>query len=90
MMLFLFRFWPVLIPLIVYWLWHRNAVRKAKKSGGPLPHFRDGPLYWAVLASLVTAVMCFLFLGLSHVGNSGKYEPPHMEGDRLVPGRVAP
>lgn len=90
MALFLFRFWPVLIPLVVYYLWHMNARRKAKKSGAALPHFRDGPWYWAVLASLLIAVACFLFLGLTHAENSGNYVPPHMENGTLVPGRVVP
>lgn len=90
MALFLFRFWPVLIPLVVYWLWHIRAKRIAIKSGAPVPHFRDGPIYWAVLASLLTAVLCFLFVGLTHEENDGKYVPPRLENGTLVPGKVVP
>lgn len=90
MALFLFRFWPVLIPLIVYWLWQMRARRIAKKNGAPEPRFRDGPWYWALLASLLTGVGCFLLLGLTHERNDGRYIPPHMENGTVIPGKVAP
>ncbi len=88
--LFIFRFWPVLIPLLVYWLWHWHIGRKAVKAGQPKPHFRDGPWFWAVLASLVVAMGCFVVLGLNIDGQKGEYTPPHMEGGVLVPGHVSP
>ena len=88
--LFLFRFWPVLVPLLVYWLWHARAKSRARKTGAPIPHFRDGPWYWAVLASLVTAIFCFLYLGATTHEGKGTYVPPHVEGEQLVPGRVEP
>ena len=88
--LFLFRFWPVLIPLLVYWLWVLNVRRKARKVGEPEPRFRDGPWYWAVLTSLLIGMGCFLVVGLSHTEHKGEYEPAHMENGILVPGRVVP
>jgi len=90
--LFLFRFWPVLVPLLIYWLWHLSVARRAVKAGLPAPHFREGPWYWAVLASLLTGIVCFLLLGASSEGMTGEYVPPHMENGTLVPGheRKAP
>ena len=88
--LFLFRFWPVLIPVLVYWLWFRTHVRKALKEGKPAPLFRDGPWYWLVLASLLTAVACFVGLGASGESVKGRYIPPHLENGVMVPGRVEP
>ena len=88
--LFLMRFWPVLIPLIVYWLWWKNAHAKAKKDGTPAPLFREGPWYWAVLSSLVIAGLCFVVLGLSHGGEKGAYVPPHVEDGRVIPGHTEP
>ena len=88
MSLFIFRFWPVFIPLLVYWLWHANNKRNAKKAGKEPPHFRDGPWYWAVIASLLTAMGCFLFLGVSHEKNDGRYVPPRLEDGNIVPGHV--
>lgn len=89
MALFLFRFWPVLIPLIVYLLWHHHMRKKARKAGEPEPRFRDGPWFWAVLASLLIGMVCFLVLGLSAERRTGNYIPPHMENGVLVPGRVS-
>jgi hypothetical protein len=87
--LFLFRFWPVFIPLVIYWLWWHFIGRKATIDGKPLTRFRDGPWYWAVLTSLLIAVGCFIFLGKESIqGGKGAYIPPHMENGTLVPAQV--
>ena len=86
--LLIFRFWPVLIPLLAYWLWHRTIVAKAQKEGKPIPHFADGPWYWLVLASLLIGVACFIVWGASIEQVKGKYIPPHMENGVLIPGHV--
>jgi hypothetical protein len=86
--LFLFRFWPVLVPLILYWVWQVVVRRRAVKAGKTPPRFSDGPWYWAVLASLLTALGCFLLIGATIENNKGRYVPPHMEDGKLVPGRV--
>ena len=88
MSLFLFRFWPVLVPLIAYVVWMQFVRRKAEKAGEPLPHFRDGPLFWAVMASLGVGLCIFVSLGLSHHEDRGSYIPPHMQDGTIVPGRV--
>ena len=88
MSLFLFRFWPVLVPLIIYWMWWRVMLHRARRNDGVLPRFRDGPWYWAVLASLATGAACFIYLGLTQDPRKGDYAPPHLEDGRLVPGRV--
>ena len=90
MSLFLFRFWPVFIPLIIYWVWHLMQKRKAKKTGTQIPHFRDGPLFWVVIASLVVALLCFLVLGFSGEANKGQYVPPKLEGGKITPGHIEP
>ncbi len=92
MALFLFRFYPVLLPLFIYWLWHLFAVRRARKNGSPIPRFRDGPIFTLLMASLGIAVLCFLVLGFSATenNNKGSYIPPHMENGKLIPGKVQP
>jgi hypothetical protein len=86
--LVILRFWPVLIPLIVYWLWIRNVRRKALAAGKSAPLFREGPWYWAVLASLLTAALCFVLLGLSEKPVKGDYVPPHLENGKIIPGHT--
>lgn len=88
MALFLFRFYPVLIPLIIYIIWLSIQRRRARKNGDPMPKFSDGPIFWLVISSLGIAILCFIFMGLSIESEKGVYTPPHMEGDRLVPARV--
>lgn len=90
MSLFLFRFWPALLPLLVYWLWFLRARRLAQKKGETLPKFRDGPWYRIVLASFAVAFICFLAMGLQAKRTKGEYTPPHMENGQLVPGEVTP
>lgn len=83
-----FRLWPALLPLIAYWLWHRMAVRRALKAGSPVPKFRDGPIYWVILSSLLIAVVCFLWFGAQLEEQKGEYIPPQLKDGALVPGHV--
>lgn len=90
MALFLFRFYPVLFPLLVYYLWWQVIRHRARRQAQPLPRFRDGPVYWLVLSSLLVAMGCLLMVGMSQDTRKGTYRPPHMEGNRLIPAQVAP
>jgi hypothetical protein len=88
--LFLFRFWPVLIPLLVYWLWLVIVGKRAVKAGKTPPRFVDGPWYWMVFSSLVIGIACFIWLGSDPESEKGVYEPPHLENGVIVPGQVRP
>lgn len=88
--LFLLRLWPVLIPLFVYLVWMRRVRNKARAAGGPIPHFGQGPWFWALVASLTIGILLFLSFGLSHERNTGAYVPPHMENGKIIPGEVVP
>lgn len=91
MMLLLLRLWPVLIPLVIYSLWMFHKRGKARKVGADLPRFfKDGPWFWAVVASLATGLVMLLVVGLSHDSSTGNYVPPYMEDGRIVPGRIEP
>lgn len=85
------RFWPVLVPILLYvaWLWY--ARRKAAKAGAVSPGFFDGPWLWAVTASLLLCIGGFIMLGLTLEGQGeGKYVPAKLVGDTIVPGHVEP
>ncbi len=92
MALFLFRFYQVLLPLILYLLWLYFVRRRARKNGETLPSFRDGSIFWLLMSSLLIAVLCFLVLAFSvdRDVNKGSYQPPQMEGGKLIPSQVKP
>jgi len=90
MALFLFRLWPVLIPLLVYVIWMIAVRRKARLKGEPLPHFREGPWFWAVVTSLAIGIVLFLSFGLSHEENKGTYIPPRTVDGKIIPGHIEP
>lgn len=86
----LLRFWPILLPLIAYFLWISYCRRKAQRSGKPVPAFRDGPWVLAVASSLALAILGLLYLGLSSEPNDGVFIPAHMEDGKLIPAQVIP
>ena len=88
MALFILRFWPVFIPLLVYIIWMIRVRKVARKVGDPLPDFRDGPWFWALIATLCVAVIMFISLGLSKESVTGEYVPPHVEDGKMIPGKV--
>ena len=90
MALFLLRFWPALIPTLLYVVWLLVMRSRARKKGEREPHFRDGPVYWLVIISLAIAAVCFVATGISHDAQKGNYQPPHMENGVLIPSKVSP
>ncbi len=87
-MLFLLRFWPVLIPLIIYCLWYLFIGRKITIDGKPAMRFRDGPWYWAVLASLLTGVGIFVIAGFDAAPTKGTFVPARIENGTLIPAHI--
>lgn len=90
MALFLFRFYPVLIPLLLYLVWLNIVRRRARKSGEPIPEFRDGPVFLLLVSSLLIGILCFLVLAFSMDSIKGNYEPSRMEGERVIPAQIKP
>jgi hypothetical protein len=86
--LFILRFWPALIPLIVYVTWLYVVRRKAEKAGTPKPQFRDGPWYSTVIASLLIAAACLVYWGITQDSEKGAYTPPQLKDGELVPGKI--
>lgn len=92
--LLLTRFWPVLIPFLIYFGWIGVRYYLLKRQG-EAPLFSDlisrTPLFYASLASLIILLLCFLWLGLSQPQEtSGHYVPPRQEQGKIVPGHVEP
>ncbi len=88
MSLFILRFWPVILPLLAYLWWYIAARRKAIRAEVKPPHFREGPWFWSIIASLAIGLLIFLALGLANAPNSGEYVPPRFEKGQIIPGHL--
>jgi hypothetical protein len=88
--LFLFRFWPALVPFLLYVIWFLVVRHKAIMEGKPEPHFKDGPLYWMIITSLLIAAVCFMLLAMVQQGNKGEYIPPYMDNGKMMPSQIRP
>lgn len=88
--LLIFRFLPALLPLIAYGCWYILLARRTRKEGKPRPSFYQGSLYWAILASLSIAALCFILMGMEQQQQKGVYVPPSLQDDRIMPGHVEP
>lgn len=73
----LLKFWPILLPLLLYALWRLWQRHKAARNGLPLPRWRDGPWFWIVTASFGIGMLLLLSLGFSHTADQGSYVSPH-------------
>ncbi len=89
--LLIYRFWPVLLPIILYLVWHELRKKKAKKQGQPPAEIHEGPWLAALLASLVIAIGCVLWFALtteSH--NNVSYHPAYIEDGKIIRGYTKP
>ncbi len=84
----LIELWPMLLPLLAYWLWHMRRARAARGRDEIAPQLREGPWLWAVLASAAIAFVLLFGLGLSADSDKGPYIPPHLENGKIAPGKV--
>lgn len=87
--LLLLRFWPVLIPLLLYILWLALRRRRARKNEEDIPGWLDGPWMWAVAASFILLILGFLILGIWGEGaDIGQYTPARVENGRIIDGSI--
>lgn len=82
------RFWPILLPLVLYIVWMLSERRKAAKRGEELPGLADGPWIWAVAASMLMAMGAFIWLGMSSEPETGTYIPPRLENGKVIPSHL--
>lgn len=91
MLMILARFWPVLVPVVLYLIWHEIRNRKAVKAGDERRPLHDGPWRWMVSATVALAFGLVLWFGLTeeprtHTG----YQPAKIHDGKLLPGQFVP
>jgi hypothetical protein len=78
---------PLLLPTLLYLLWV-GALRPTQPSGA----VRSAGMPWLWLGGagmLLVAIVIFLIVA-SEGSQQGVYVPPHLQGDRIVPGHFEP
>lgn len=83
------KFWPALIPIVIYVAYMFWRKRHAKKNNLDIPHLFDGPWVWAVAAMFAIIIGGFIIMGVSAPTNPGtEYEPAHLENGKIIPERL--
>ncbi|MDB2414467.1 hypothetical protein N9W34_01700 [Rickettsiales bacterium] len=81
------KFWPALIPALLYLIWlfyaRKKAADKEKK-----PKLGEGPIILTVSSILIISLLCILYIFIDVYGESETYIPSHFEGNELVPSKV--
>lgn len=90
MRLILLRFWPVLLPILLYLAWLAYARRKAGKENREKPGFTDGPWLWPTASTLLLLIGVFIWLGTSADPVDGTYVPAQLKDGQLIPSRIDP
>ncbi len=79
------EFWPVFLPLAMYLGWMLGKQQRAKRRQEAIPALHEGPWVWTMLATVVIAIGCFLWLGLSGDADTRPLEPAHYRDGKLIP-----
>jgi hypothetical protein len=87
--LIIFKFWPALIPAIIYLVWLLIARKKAKKLGAQvLPGIKDGPWIEAVISTIAIVIAMFFWLALSTPVEKGQYIPPKVVNGKIIDSQI--
>jgi hypothetical protein len=84
----LIKFWPVLIPVSLYFLWLQYARWQARKKGLPITRFTEGPWVWMIVSSLIIGIACLILWRLEAAPEKGDYSPPQLRDGQIVPGHI--
>ena len=77
---------PLLLPFVLYYLW--VFIERRRNAAGSW-EAKDTPWIWLSMTGLVLLITSLLGTGLLIVSEpEGTYVPPHIEGGKIVPGRV--
>jgi hypothetical protein len=90
--LFFTYLFPLVLPALVYLAWHKFQLRQVEAGSREeeLPPVAEGP--WLALAGAGVALALAVAVALALIdGNApagSRYEPPHLENGKVVPGRL--
>lgn len=73
----LLRFWPALLPFVVYWIWMRKKNKEAVLSGEKPKGFFEGPWWIPLSWTFGFVILGFLWLGLSQEADAPYHYRPY-------------
>lgn len=87
------KFWPILLPLIIYgvWLFVQRKRRKGDEPDEAL--LKQEARLWqgALILSIIIAFIYVLLIFMTTESNTdGAYVPAEYKDGKLIPGRVVP
>ncbi len=66
-----------LLPIVLYALYFAYQRWRARKKGGDVPRWEDGPWIWLVFAGALLVIVAFVLFGLLKEGDPNVlYVPP--------------
>ena len=81
------KFWPVLIPVVIYIIWQffilpNIKTKKEKKQANAL--------YLLAISTITALIISLLLFFFSENNNNAqkKYTPAHIEGDKIIPAKI--
>ena len=80
------KFWPVLIPLVLYIIWLLYKKKKTKGAGTPI--VEDKVFNYVIVAMIIILLTGFAFIVLNIKKEDKTYVPMRYEDNKLIPGEV--
>lgn len=80
------KFWPVLIPLLLYFIW--LAYARIKNKSGEKIKFLDGPVKTLFISMVITAFLCVIYIFVTTTSHDKKYVPIKIENGKLIPSHI--
>lgn len=77
---------PLVLPTAIYvaWVWYARATHKGDAE--TLPGLEKGPLFWCLLGGFALMMVGLVMVAMTAGAPPGStYEPPRLEGGKVVP-----
>lgn len=84
------KFWPVFIPIILYFVWFL-FFRNKKEASDKVSKLESKLWSLALITSLIIAIVTIIVLALSMESNKDSiYTPPKLDNGKVIPGKISP
>lgn len=86
----LLKFWPALLPILLFGVWY-VFLRKKYKGSERLARWESNLWLWTLLLSLIILIISIGFMLYENgQSNKGTYVPARFKDGKLIPSQVIP